>query len=185
MANKTKAALADALRSIMKEKPIDKITIKDLVDNCGVNRQTFYYHFNDVYDLLEWVFEDDAEKVLPTSITYDHWQDDVLRFYEYLRDNKDFALNVYHSKSRMNLLEFYKRKIEECIRKFLDSVIDGHCVSSQDYEFIVEFYSNGLVGLISQWLDLNMELPKCVSRERFIKILSCSVENIISRFEVK
>ncbi len=48
---------------MMAVKPMDKITVKDLVEICGVNRQTFYYHFDDVYDLLEWVFEEDASRV--------------------------------------------------------------------------------------------------------------------------
>lgn len=55
MATSTKKALAAALKKMMEVKPIDKITVKDLVEICGVNRQTFYYHFDDVYDLLEWV----------------------------------------------------------------------------------------------------------------------------------
>ncbi|HCY78991.1 MAG TPA: dihydroxyacetone kinase transcriptional activator DhaS, partial [Clostridiales bacterium] len=56
MASSTKEALGNALKKMLSVKPIDKITVKDLVEECGVNRQTFYYHFDDVYDLLEWVF---------------------------------------------------------------------------------------------------------------------------------
>ena len=56
MATGTKEALAAALRQMMTVKPIDKVTVKDIVEICGVNRQTFYYHFDDVDDLLEWVF---------------------------------------------------------------------------------------------------------------------------------
>ena len=65
MASSTKEALGNALKKMLAIKPIDKITVKDLVEECGVNRQTFYYHFDDVYDLMEWVFEEDANRVLP------------------------------------------------------------------------------------------------------------------------
>ena len=64
MASSTKEALGNALKKMLSVKPIDKITVKDLVEECGVNRQTFYYHFDDVYDLLEWVFEEDTNKAL-------------------------------------------------------------------------------------------------------------------------
>ena len=57
MATSTKESLGNALKKMLTIKPIDKITVKDLVEECGVNRQTFNYHFDDVYDLLEWVFE--------------------------------------------------------------------------------------------------------------------------------
>ena len=80
MANGTKEALATALKQMMKVKPIGKITVKDLVELCGVNRQTFYYHFDDVYDLLEWIFEEDANRVLPQKVVYEHWREDVLIF---------------------------------------------------------------------------------------------------------
>ena len=66
MATSTKKALADALKKMMVIKPIDRITVNDLVETCGVSRQTFYYHFDDVYDLLEWVFEVDANANLPS-----------------------------------------------------------------------------------------------------------------------
>ena len=65
MASNTKEALAAAMKKLLATKPVDKITVKDLVEECGVNRQTFYYHFDDVYDLLEWVFEQDADRVPP------------------------------------------------------------------------------------------------------------------------
>ena len=77
MSSSTKEALAAALKKMMAVKPIDKITVKDLVEICGVNRQTFYYHFDDVYDLLEWVFEADEEKNLTHEGKYERWREDV------------------------------------------------------------------------------------------------------------
>ena len=94
MASTTKESLGAALKQMLTVKPIDKITVKDLVEICGVNRQTFYYHFDDVYDLLEWVFEEDANRVLPSEVVYEHWRDDVMMFFKYLADNSVFALNI-------------------------------------------------------------------------------------------
>ena len=80
----TKETLADALRKMMTVKPIDKITVKDIVDICNVNRQTFYYHFDDVYDLLEWIFEMDCNRVFPSIVTYDKWSTDMVTYFRYL-----------------------------------------------------------------------------------------------------
>ena len=85
MASSTKEALGKALKKMLSVKPIDKITVKDLVEECGVNRQTFYYHFDDVYDLLEWVFEEDTNKALPHEIYYDKWRENVIEWFQYLR----------------------------------------------------------------------------------------------------
>ena len=64
MSDITKQALANSLRHLLEKKSLSKITIKDIVEDCGVNRQTFYYHFQDVYDLVDWIFHNDFDRVL-------------------------------------------------------------------------------------------------------------------------
>lgn len=183
MASSTKEALGNALKKMLAVKPIDKITVKDLVEECGVNRQTFYYHFDDVYDLLEWVFEEDANRVLPQEIFYDEWRENVMMFFHYLYDNKSFVLNIFNSQNRSYLLRYFKRRLHYCIHGFAVIVAEGMNIEWSDLEFVCEFYANGVVGLISQWLDMNMELPPEVTEEKFIKMLDGSVENMLARFK--
>ncbi len=64
MSQTTKKALAASLKQLLKEKPLDKITVTDLVEDCEVNRQTFYYHFQDIYDLIEWIYVSEAARIL-------------------------------------------------------------------------------------------------------------------------
>lgn len=185
MASSTKEALGAALKQIMAVKPIGKITIKDLVEVCGVNRQTFYYHFYDVYDLLEWVFEEDANRVLPKEVKYERWREDVLMFFEYLYENRSFTLNVYNSNSRLYMLRYLKGKLEACIRSFAIIVSEGMNVSRQDFEFVVNFYATGIIGIISQWMDEDMEPHGEAKKDAFIRLLDGSVENMLSRFAVE
>lgn len=183
MTSTTKESLGSALKKMMAVKPIEKITVKDLVEICGVNRQTFYYHFDDVYDLLEWVFEEDANRVLPQEVVYDHWREDVLCFFNYLIDNSEFILNIYNSQSRTYMLRYFKRKLQNCIRSFAVIVSEGKNIDRGDFEFVVEYYSNCVVGLISQWLDLGMQLPKEVTPARLMIVLESSVEELFKRFQ--
>lgn len=182
MASGTKEALGRALKKMMHSKPIDKITIKDLVDICGVNRQTFYYHFDDVYDLLEWVFEQDANKVLPDEIRRDSWREDVTVFFQYLKDNSSFALNVYNSHSRLYMLRYYKNRLSACVRSFAELASDGYDIERLDYEFIIEFYSGCIIGIIEQWLDAGMKTPAIVTGERCLKVLDGSIEAMLKKF---
>jgi probable dihydroxyacetone kinase regulator len=183
MSSSTKHALAEALRQMMEIKPIAKITVKDLVEICKVNRQTFYYHFDDVYDLLEWVFEEDADRVLPHEIVYSHWQQDVMIFFQYLYDNASFTLNVYNSDSRLYMLKYLKGRLEACVRSFADIVSEGMNIDKQDYDFVIEFYTNAIIGLMTQCLDLNMQIPKVITEERVLKIMNGSIENMLARFQ--
>ena len=64
MSDLTKRALAEALKNRLSKTTVKNITIKDLTDDCGLNRQTFYYHFSDIYGLMEWIFVDETNKIL-------------------------------------------------------------------------------------------------------------------------
>ena len=184
MSVSTKAAFASALKKMMAVKPMEKITVKDLVEICGVNRQTFYYHFDDIYDLLEWVFEEDAKRALPKEVVYDHWREDVMVFFEYLYENESFVINIFNSNSRLYMLRFLKERLQNSIRDFADIVAKEMNIDRHDFDFVIEFYVNGVVGLISQWLDMGMPAFTTESemKERFMQILDNSVENLLERF---
>jgi len=183
MASSTKEALGIALKKMLSIKPIDKITIKDIVEECGVNRQTFYYHFDDVYDILEWVFEEDANRVLPSVIHKDEWRENVIMFFTYLHENSSFVLNIYHSQNRSYLMRYFKQKLQVCIRGYTELAAKGKSIEWSDLEFICEFYSHLAVGVISQWLDNNMQLPTEVTPEKLLMVIDNSVEQMLERFE--
>lgn len=88
MAANTKQALADAFKRLLSQRSMDKITVKDIVEECGVNRQTFYYHFHDIYALLEWIFQDTADSLLAESRDYGDWSAGVESLLNYLRRDK-------------------------------------------------------------------------------------------------
>ena len=184
MSTSTKEALAAALKQMMAVKPIGKITVKDLVEICGVNRQTFYYHFDDVYDLLEWVFEEDANRVLPHTVVYSHWREDMLIYLEYLQENSSFTLNVYNSESRIYMLRYLESKMEACIRSFAVIVSEDMNIDRQDFEFVVKYYAKCAIGLISQWMDLGMQMPAEFTLDRLLRAMDGSVEALLEKFRI-
>lgn len=187
MASNTKEALAAAMKKLLATKPVDKITVKDLVEECGVNRQTFYYHFDDVYDLLEWVFEQDADRVLPseigTDIVQERWRECVQIYFHYLADNRSMVLNIYNSQNRSYMLRYYRERLRGCVHGFAVIASEGENIDWADLEFVVDFYVNGVVGLISMWLDNNMELPAEYTVERLMTMLDGSVEYMFGKYK--
>lgn len=109
MANMTKKALENSLKKLLKEKPFDKITIADITEDCGISRMAFYYHFQDIYDMAEWVCIEDGKQALKDKKTYDTWQEGMSQVFEAVIDNKPFIMNIYHSVS--------KEKIENYLYK--------------------------------------------------------------------
>ena len=100
MSNTTKKALEVSLKRLMLQKPFEKITINDLTKDCGISRMTFYNHFRDIYDLVEWSCEEDGKQALRDNKTYDTWQEGLLLIFEAVLANKPFILSVYRSVSR-------------------------------------------------------------------------------------
>ena len=78
MSQVTKRALEASLKNLLLQKPLSKITISDITEDCGINRMTFYYHFKDIYDLVEWSCQEDASKALAGNKTYETWQQGFL-----------------------------------------------------------------------------------------------------------
>ena len=82
MSQVTKRALEASLKKLLLEKPLHKITVSDITDDCGINRMTFYYHFKDIYDLVEWSCEEDASRALAGKKTYETWQQGFLQLFK-------------------------------------------------------------------------------------------------------
>ena len=100
MSNRTKQALEASLKKLLLQKPLDKITIQDLTTDCGISRMAFYYHFKDIYDLVEWVCREDAVRALQGKKTYDTWQEGLMQIFEAVLENKPFVMNACRSISR-------------------------------------------------------------------------------------
>ena len=76
----TKKLLADTLKKIMRSKPFSKITVSEIIQECGVNRKTFYYHFQDIYDLLKWVFDEEAIQVVRHFDLLENYEEATITF---------------------------------------------------------------------------------------------------------
>ena len=113
MSEITKKSLANALYQKMKVKPLDKITIKEIVDECGLNRQTFYYHFPDIFGLLEWMFQQDAEKLMKKYNNIDVWEQGFMELLCYIKKNKAVCMCTLHSLARDELERFVYKDVHQ------------------------------------------------------------------------
>mgnify|MGYP000269679267 FL=1 len=100
MASTTKRALESSLKKLLLEKPLNKITVTDICEDCGISRMTFYYHFQDIYDLVEWSCLEDAGKALAGNRTVGTWQKGLLSTFNLVRADRPFVMNVYRCVSR-------------------------------------------------------------------------------------
>ena len=138
MSQVTKRALEQSLKNLLLKKPLSKITISDLTEDCGMNRMTFYYHFKDIYDLVEWSCLTDAKRALDEKKTYDTWQQGFLQILEAVQANKPFIMNVYHCVHREQVEIYLRPLVEDLIINVVNEETGGLNVRDEDKTFIVQ-----------------------------------------------
>lgn len=157
MSQTTKRALAISLKNLLLKKPLNKITINDIAEDCGINRMTFYYHFKDIYDLVEWTCIEDATKALEGNKTYETWQQGFLNIFGAVLDNKPFILNVYNSVSREQVETYLYKVTYGLLIDVIEEKSAGMSIHDDDKKFIADFYKYAFVGIMLNWIKNGMK----------------------------
>ena len=184
MSQVTKRALEQSLKNLLLKKPLTKITVSDITDDCGINRMTFYYHFKDIYDLVEWSCLEDAKQALEEKKTYDTWQQGLLQIFKAVQENKPFILNVYRCVHREQVEKYLQPLVDQLLLNVINEEAAGITVRDEDKQFIAQVYSYMFIGLMLDWIKDNMrENPKQIV-EKLSKLIKGSVSVALSRFKL-
>ena len=151
----TKRALAESLKKLLSKKNLDKITVKDIVTDCGVNRQTFYYRFHDLYALTEWALRDEVESLFGENTDYSDWGKCVCILMAFLQENRTMVRNIYYS--------VHHRTVAECIRRILRPYVFqlvqvqaeemNPKAPEDDMEYVTKILTLSTEGIITEWID--------------------------------
>lgn len=182
MSQTTKRALAASLKKLLGEKPLDKITVIDIVEDCGVNRQTFYYHFKDIYDLVEWTFLNESIKALDGKNTYDTWQQGFLKIFEYVLSNKALVVNVFHSVAREHLEYYLYKETYNLLIGVVEEIAEDMAVRDEDKAFIADFYKFAFVGLMIDWIRKGMREDPAVIIERLSILIQGDIKKALEKY---
>lgn len=182
MSNRTKQDLEASLKRLMHQKPLDKITIQELTTDCGISRMTFYYHFQDIYDLAEWACIEDASAALQDKNTYATWTEGFLQIFQYVYDNKSFILNIYRSMGRERVENFLFQITSDLIKNVAKEQAEGQNIQDKDLQFIANFYTYSFVGILLDWIKQGMkeDYPQIV--EKISKTMKGDIANSIRNF---
>ena len=163
MSQITKRALEQSLKNLLLKKPLNKITISDIAEDCGINRMTFYYHFQDIYDLVEWSCLEDARKALEEKKTHDTWQQGFIQIFKAIQENKPFIMNVYHCVDREQVEKYLKSLTDNLLMGVIDEESVDMKVREEDKKFITDFYKYSFVSIVLNWIDNGMhENPELI-----------------------
>ena len=146
----TKRTLAASLKGFMEKKPLSKITISEIIADCGVNRKTFYYHFDDIYALLKWMLEKEAIEVVKQFDLLVDYREAVLFVMNYVRENKHLLCCAYDSMGRDEMKRFFYADFIGIMQTVVRNTEQqlGVNVEEQFKEFLAHFYTEAIAGLL-------------------------------------
>ena len=144
---KTKEIIIDAFWQLLEEKTFNKITVQNIVERCALNRNTFYYHFQDIVDLVEWICIEDADKNLKEKGKFNSWQENFLSIFETIKKDKPFIINICRSVP----LDY------PLIYDVVNDKAKDKVVREEDKVFIANFYKYALVSEVLEWIKNDMK----------------------------
>lgn len=170
--NITKRALATSLKKLMEEKPFEKISVGDICEKCDMNRKSFYYHFKDKYDLVNWIFDTEFIAVAHTKNYDDIW--DLLNAMSYFfYDNRNFYRKALCIKGQNSFSDHFKELILPVISDRIQSVSEEEITGFQ-----VTFIADAVVIAIQRWLVEN----RTIDPDEFVRQIKLSIRYIIVRY---
>lgn len=182
MTNATKFALEASLKKLLQHKKIDKITISDLTSDCGISRMSFYYHFKDIYELVEWVCVEDGKRALQGKKTYDTWQEGLTQIFEAVLENKAFIQNINGVVGREKIESYLYKLTYELIAGVVNEKCGEIDIEKEDRDFIAQFYKYGFVGVMLEWIDRGMKDDYRKLVEKMSITLHGNIANSIHNF---
>lgn len=184
MSQVTKRALEQSLKNLLLQKPLSKITINDIANDCGINRMTFYYHFKDIYDLVEWSCIEDAKKALENNKTHDTWQQGFLQIFEEVRKNKPFIMNVYRCVHKEQVEKYLDPLVDNLIRGVIEEECAGKIVRDEDKNFISRVYSYIFIGIMMDWIKGEMREEPQEIVDHLAALIQGTISKALDRFKL-
>jgi len=185
MSLRTQKLLAASLKKMLMTRTLNEITIGEIAEDCNLRRQTFYYHYHDIYELVEWIYIYDISKILnlkKTSITND---EGLFQLFQYLLENKAFVINTCKSIERGTLEQYMYRGSYMTIYSSINEQVAGLNVKEEYKVFMVEFYQYALSGVLLKWIGNNMEEDPGEIITKMKVIISCCLNNALIKFHEK
>ena len=168
----TKVAMSNALKEQLKKKKLSKITINDIASACNISRMTFYYHFQDIYDLTEWTLEETAGRAIGENRTYESWQQGFEGLLRELQANQTLILNIYRSMDREMIERYLLKKAESLLMPVVEQESRGLPVNEENKRRVAIFYSYAFLGVLMEWIGKGMAAPP----REVVKMVSAIVQ---------
>lgn len=153
----TRDSIIHAFLALLEEKPFQQITVRDIVERCGINRNTFYYHFQDIPSLLEQILVERIDRLIAEHCHLGSLDDCISVTVQYFIENRTAVLHVYRSLPRDVFLTHLDRLLLYLVTEYIENIAKTMPIAPDDRTLIIRYFKCTLVGIFLDWLDQGME----------------------------
>lgn len=167
MVSKKRNAIMESVLRLLDERELSKITVKDIVDECGINRNTFYYHFEDISALIDAIIISEVDRVMTQYRDISSMEECIEMAMRLVSGHKNAIYHIYHSSNR----DFLERRLMEICKhaatQFVEKTAGDQAIRPEDCDIIIQSYKCELFGLVIDWLNSGM--PEGLE-DRFLRL---------------
>ena len=178
MAVHTKEIIIQALLELLNERHLFRITVKDIVERCKVNRNTFYYHFRDIYDLLDAWLEVKKTAFLQDCDPTQHWEAHLKDFFATLKAHQKTIRHLFNDLSRDRLERYVFESSKPCFYDYIQSVCADNAVDERTLQGLADCCCYSFFGLMLEFLWSNMLLDVDAAIDRLHTIFDAMLINV-------
>ena len=181
MANFTRNAIRASFLKLVNDRPLSKITVKDITDDCGINRNSFYYHYQDIPSLIQEIFTEEFERIIREHPSIESLEECISIACAFAAENKRAILHIYNSVNRDIFEKYLWRVCDYVVSTYGKTVLKGREIADFDRRVIAHFYKCECFGLIIAWLDDRMKTDVHSQISRFCKLHQGMIEEMLRR----
>lgn len=181
MTNLTKDLIKKTFISLLERMPLTQISVKMIVEECGINRNSFYYHYHDLPALIEEMVREEADRIIAEYPNIESAEMALYAVTEFASQNKKAILHIYNSVNR-NIFERYLWMVcDYLVDSYWQTLLKGREIDEFDKEIIGRFYKSEFFGVVISWLDQKMESDFHRSISRFCELHHGMIEEMVNR----
>ena len=181
MPNFTKRTIKESFWKLLNEQPLTQISVREIVEECGINRNSFYYHFQDIPSLIEEIVMDAANALIQQHPSITSIDEGVEAAFRFTLDNKKAILHICNSVNR-NIYEQYLMRIcEYVVTTYFDTVFEKDIVSKSNRDIMILFTKCELFGLSIDWINTGMQDDAIEKLKRLLLLCNGLSSEMIKR----
>jgi len=169
---KRKKQLSEALKKLMKQKSLNKITVQEISAACGISRYTFYYHFKDIYELLLWTFQENTLSLIQVSENCLTWEEGFQLVLKNIEENRQVFKCTLDGLADDALRKMFYQEIRHIMQMFLSDIGGQYQVSEKYKDFLGDFYTAALSGILIDWIRQDIDFSEDTILKYFHPLMS-------------